>query len=281
MFLTILSFLTTPMTIYSEDKNDSKPPIVILVEEFPTEENLSKLEMFDFPINIFVAANNITEFKKIVDKLKKYPVVKTVGYWPTLKIEEGYWFSAFSKKEGIEKTIKELENIDGPISVLWDAELPHLRRRLFLTEIPRFFANREIIRNFIAKPPKNVTLYVAENRNRGTIYNLFLKMFAVTFIPDFKYDRIEMLYGQLRPEALIELLKNGVATSKNYYPALGTTAEGIGEKPREKNWMRISPKILEEQLKIAQKFGIKGVVIYRLGGIDKEYLEVIKKSLKI
>ena len=281
MFLTILNFLTKPITIYSEDKNDTKPPIVILVEEFPTEENLAKLELFDFPINIFVAAKNIAEFKKIEDKLKKYPVVKTVGYWPTLKIEEVYWFSPFSKREGIERTIKELENIDRPISILWDAELPHLRRRLFLTEILRFFSNREIIRNFVAKSPKNVTLYVAENRNRGTIYNLFLKMFGVTFVPDLKYNRIEMLYGKLRPETLRELLDEGVAASKNYYPAFGTTAEGVGEKPKEKNWMRISPKILDEQLNIAQKFGIKGVVIYRLGGIDKEYLEVIKKSLKV
>lgn len=281
MFLTILNFITKPRATYAEGKDNSKPLAVTLGEEFPTEENLSKLKLIDFPVDIFVAADNIAEFKKIEEKIKEYPVVRTVGYWPILKIEEGYWFSAFSSREGIKRTIKELEGIDHPIPILWDAELPHLRKRLFLTEIPRFLGNRKIIRNFIANPPRNVTLYVAENRNRGIIYNLFLKFFAVTFAPNLKYNRIEMLYGQFRSETLRKLLNNGVTISKNYYPAFGTTAEGIGEKPKEKNWMRISPKILEEQLNIAQKFGIKGVVIYRLGGINKEYSEVIKKFLKV
>ncbi len=267
-------------TIYAEDKNDNKQLAVTLVEEFPTEENLAKLNLFDFPVNIFVAANNITEFKKIEDRLKKYPIVKEVGYWPILKIEEGYWFSAFSKREGIKRIIKELESIDRPISVLWDAELPHLRRRLFLTEVSRLLGNREIIQNFVTNPPKDVTLYVAENRSKGTIYNLLLKIFAVTFVPELKYNRIEMLYGQLRPETLRRSLNSGVATSKNYFPAFGTTAEGIGENPKEGSWMRISPQILGEQLSIAQKFGIKRVIIYRLGGLDKDYLEVIKEFVK-
>jgi len=281
MFSTILNFLTKSKTVFAENINYSSSLGVTLVEEFPTEENLAKLRLFDFPVNIFVAAKNITEFRRVEGELKKYSTVKTAGYWPTLEIEEGYWLSAFSKREGIERVIGEINSVDSPISVLWDAELPHLRKRLFLTEIPRFLGNREIIRNFIGDPPKNVTLYVAENRRRWPIYNWFLKIFAVTFVPDLKYNRVEMLYGQLSPEMERRLLNNGVATSKNYYPAFGITAEGIGEKPNGKNWMRISPKILSEQLNIAKKFGIKSVVIYRLGGIDKEYLEVIKKYLKI
>ena len=128
--------------------SNDKLQTITLLEEFPIEENLSKLELLDFPVNIFVAANNIIEFNKIEEKIKKYPFVKTVGYWPILSIEDGYWFSAFTKREGIKRIMKELESTNTPFSVLWDAELPHLRKRLFLTEIPKFFSNRKLIRNF-------------------------------------------------------------------------------------------------------------------------------------
>jgi hypothetical protein len=259
--------------------SNDKLQTITLLEEFPIEENLSKLELLDFPVNIFVAANNIIEFNKIEEKIKKYPFVKTVGYWPILSIEDGYWFSAFTKREGIKRIMKELESTNTPFSVLWDAELPHLRKRLFLTEIPKFFSNRKLIRNFIAKPPKNVTLYVAENQNRGSIYSFFLKIFGITFTPDFEYNRVEMLYGQKHPNRLRELLKSGKANN-NYYPTFGTTAEGINEDPYKESWMRISPEILEEQLNIAKEFGIKSIVIYRLGGLNEKYLNVIRSFIK-
>lgn len=201
-----------------------------------------------------------------------------MGYWPTLKIEEGYWVSAFSKREGIERIIKELQNVDETISVLWDAELPHLRRQLFITELPEFLGNRKIIQDFVAKPPENVTLYVAENRKRNILHKLFLRIFTVTFDPHLNYNRIEMLYGQLKPEALGKSLKMGIAEmGRNYNPVFGVTAEGIGGSAKEGSWMRISPAILDKQLSIAQKFGIKKVFIYRLGGLDQDYLKVIKK----
>ena len=38
----------------------------------------------------------------------------------------------------------------------------------------------------------------------------------------------------------------------------------------------ISPKLLEQRLKKAQRNGVEEVVLYRLGGIEK-YLKIIKK----
>lgn len=255
---------------------------IILFEEFPTDKNLAKLELFDFPVNIFIAANSLSEFNEIEAKLKKYSSVNMVGYWPTLKIEEGYWISALSKRKGIERIIRELKNINRPISVLWDAELPHLKRRLFITELPKFFGNRRIIQSFIANLLGNVTLYVAENRNRGTFHKLILKICATTFGPDIKYNRVEMLYGKLSPETLKKSLKACIETSGkgDYYPAFGATAEGISGSAKEGNWMRISPQKLDEQMNIAQKMGIKEIGIYRLGGLDKNFLRVIRKYIK-
>ena len=33
---------------------------------------------------------------------------------------------------------------------MWDAELPHMKPSLFLTELPNFFRNRKIIHDFIS-----------------------------------------------------------------------------------------------------------------------------------
>ena len=88
-----------------------------------------------------------------------------------------------------------------------------------------------------------------------------------------------MLYGQLNPEVVERALKAGIKTSK-YYPAFGAIAEGVAGSAKEGSWMRISPQKLGEQLSIAQKLGIKKLFIYRLGGLNEEYVEVIQKYIK-
>lgn len=80
-----------------------------LYEEFPNDENLSKIELINFPINLVIAVPNIVKFNQIKRQLKEYPQVKDVGYWPTLQTSEGYWMSPFSKREGLERVIGELE----------------------------------------------------------------------------------------------------------------------------------------------------------------------------
>lgn len=274
LLVIIFVFVPEPQSVLAERQGDTLT--ITLVEEFPTEANLAKLELIDFPVNIFIAAESTWEFSQIEERLKKYSNVELIGYWPVLKKEEGYWISAFSKRRAIERIIRELKGVNRPISVLWDAELPHLRRRLFLTELPRFLGNRRIIQDFIAAPPTEVTLHVAENRRRGILYQLVLKFFGVTFGPKLEYNRIEMLYGQWDSELLKKFLKTGEQLGGSYYPAFGLTAEGVGDRATEANWM-LSPQKLDEQLSIAQDSGIKDVVIYRLGGLSEEYLEMIEK----
>ena len=54
--------------------------------------------------------------------------------------------------------------------------------------------------------------------------------------------------------------------------ALGTIAVGItGNEPI------LNPEELARDLKIAKNNGINEVVIFRLGGLNKEYVDVIKK----
>ena len=74
-------------------------------------------------------------------------------------------------------------------------------------------------------------------------------------------------------------MKGGVALSGSYYPAFGAIAEGIGESAKEGSLARISPQKLDEQLSITQKLNIREGDIYRLGGLNGEYLEVIRKHV--
>lgn len=272
-----LNVLSNPSRVFAQEARNSRMHIV-LAEEFPTEENVGRLKLFDFPVDIFIAAKSISEFNGVKTSLEKFSNIGIVGYWPILDIKEGYWFSAFSKREGLERVIHELKNIDEPISVLWDAEVPHLRKRLFLTESPRFLGNRKIIQDFVTNPPEHVTLYIAENRKRSSLHRCLLKVAATTFDRHSTYSMAEMLYGKLNRSILERSLEEGVKKMGTHYvPIFGATAEGIGGAAQEGTWMRISPEILDAQLSLAKRFGIKTVGIYRLGGLDNEYVAVLKR----
>jgi len=65
----------------------------------------------------------------------------------------------------------------------------------------------------------------------------------------------------------------GVKNFGNRFIAgLGLTAEGIYGNERI-----ISAELLERDLRIAKAEGVKEVIIYRLGGLNKEYMDVIQK----
>lgn len=61
---------------------------------------------------------------------------------------------------------------------------------------------------------------------------------------------------------------------QKYTVALGLI--GLGE---DKTASIISPLDLDQDLHVAKEEGIKEATIYRLGGLNKEYLKVIEKYL--
>ena len=77
-------------------------------------------------------------------------------------------------------------------------------------------------------------------------------------------------------EDKMEFLKRTVRESSDkfnqYIVSLGLIAGGVeGEAPL------ISKENLLKELEFVEKQGINEVVIYRLGGLNKEYLSVLKK----
>lgn len=234
-------------------------------EEFPDKKNLDKLKLVDFPSTVYIAAKSLDEFKKIRNKIKKKNI--TVGYWPVLDKKEGYWFSAFSKRKAVKRIIDELRKNKEKVLVLWDMELPMLYKILFLSELSVFLLNRKIIYDFLNKSYNyNKDIVTAEHAFRGRFIDWLFRLFAIRH-PD-KDKRIYMVYSSnLRGfEKYLEENCKKIGIGVIDVGILGT------EKP-------ITAEQLDKDLSLANKNNIEEVTIFRLGGLNNEYLKYIKKYL--
>jgi len=243
--------------------------IISFFEEYPTKKNLEKIELIKFPTKLYIAASSIKIFNKIKNQIKsKY--VKEIIYWPTLKIEEGYWLSPFSKKEALQRIITETKNVN----ILWDAELPR-NRSLLITQLLNFRKNKKLIKNFF----KNYkgTIYTAEYFPEKGLIGRGLKLLGLSFNPN-KYNnyQVKMFYSSVhnfKEKFIISKIKKGIKNYKNKYVlGLGVLTTGINnDEPI------ISKERLERDLKLSKETGLKEVILFRLGGLNKEYLKVINK----
>ena len=241
--------------------------LISFFEEFPNKVSLSKLRLINFNTKIYLAASSYKEFNKIASKIKN-KFVKEIIYWPILDEKEGYWISPFSKRDALIRVFS--ENING--SVMIDAELPK-NKSLYLTELHNFLKNKSSIKNFIKKNK----VYTAEYYPEGFLKNIILSFFGLSFDPNkFNNNVIKMLYHSMHnfnENFLKNKIRYGVNKYKDkYLLAFGTIAHGIkGNEPL------LSLAKLDKDLKIAKELKVKEVIIYRLGGLDKNYLKVIKK----
>ena len=239
-------------------------------EEFPTKQNLAKLKFVDWPCTVYVAAKNIKEFKRIKNSIKNKKV--TIAYWPTLKKEEGYWISPFSSAKAVKRVISEIKNE----RIMWDAELPFRRPWLFL-RIDNYLRNKPRIMNFFKKHGSKIS--TSEYIIRNKITDFFFRLLGVSFSPQ-KYGnrKIVMYYTSMhkniRPWFHNTLRRLQKRYGKNLHVGLGTIATGIlGNEPI------LSPTNLKRDLEEMEEIGIEDVVIFRLGGLSKKYVDVIRQHV--
>ncbi|MEA3378342.1 MAG: hypothetical protein U9Q69_01760 [Nanoarchaeota archaeon] len=241
--------------------------IISFFEEFPSEKNLEKIRLVDFPTKLYIASKSLKNFKKIKITSK---FVKEVVYWPVLDFNEGYWMSPFSKRKALKKVIDETENLN----ILWDAEWPK-KRSLVLLNAFQFFGNRKLIKRFFKK--HKGTIYTAEYFPEKGFFAKLLVFFGLSFDPN-KYGSkmIKMIYSSMHDYGKNFIKKEVEFGVKNYgnnfLVALGTIAVGIkGDEDI------LDLKVLERDLGICKKAGVNEVIVFRLGGLDKDYLKIIKK----
>jgi hypothetical protein len=245
---------------------------VYFYEEFPTKENLEKIKLIKFTTKLIIAAKSIEEFRKTKINNKN---VKEIIYWPVLTKNEGYWLSAFTRHSALKRIINDLQQYNKEI--MWDAELPLLKKSLFLTQLPFYFKNRKLIKNCF-KTSKAEIITSEYPLESGLLRKMFSSIFMISFDSN-KYNnkKISMLYTSFfKKHPSIEThLDRQVSLGKklfgkNFMVGLGAIAKGIlGNEPI------LTPQELNRDLRIVKNNKINEVVIYRLGGLNKEYVDVI------
>lgn len=231
-------------------------------EEFP-KKALDKAKLIDFPCTIFIAAKNIKDFEKYKLKLTKINKNIKAAYWPVLK--QSYWISPFSNHKELGNLEKELTTFKD--KVLIDLELPFLNSKLFIKNLLYFFKNKKIINRIM----KHKNIYTAEYPIFSKIIRWKLKLFGLHFKTN---KRIVMFYTSIIKNNLVKnKIKKFIIKNKPIV-GLGTITTGIfGTEPI------LTDKQLEQDLTFLKENQINHAVIFRLGGLNNEYLKVIKRYI--
>lgn len=282
--------------------------LISFYEEFPTDSNLKKLKLIKFPTKLYIAASNIKRFKFIKDKIKRYKQVKEVIYWPILKKEEGYWLSPFAKREALKRIINEIEK-ERNLSVMWDAEYP-IHKSKITWSIPSFISNRILIDNFFKNSTKNkIKIYTSEYYPERDLIASWLHFCRLSFNPKiYGNTMIKMIYSSefkrkktnlkniiqfLFSKHFIHITQGKINSlmisnfirkecsygtkkyGKHFALAIGLIKGGVGD-----NEPILTPDELERDLKAAKSSGIHEIIVYRLAGLNKDYIKKILKKNK-
>lgn len=247
--------------------------IISFFEEYPTQENMQKLKLVKWATKLYTAARSVDEFEQIKKRIKnKY--VKEIVYWPILERNEGYWISPFSQRKALNKIFKELEGKNIP--VMLDLELPITRNpRLLLTQLFSFLGNKKLIREFIQNYKGKV--YLAEYHPQGTQKEIMLQFMGLHY-PNPNVYVIKMMYHSMHSvneENVRREFRQGVEVfGSKFVVGLGTITTGVlGNEPI------LSEEQLQSDLRLAKESGVKEVVVFRLGGLTKEYANLFKTYL--
>jgi len=235
-------------------------------EEFPSQETLSKLKFLKFPTKIFIAAKSIKEFKKYEKIAKGYKKDIEVAYWPIIK--NSYWISPFSNTKDLISLFEELNNIKNPLLI--DLELPLKSRwKMCIKNLFHFTKNKKIIKNFLGQNKERVT--TAEYSS--TIVSNFMKFLGLNY--GLNYERSIMWYSSMFTHSFNKRVKYAISNLKekeNYSISLGVIATGVLG-----NESLLVPENLEKDLQFVKKCGFEKVVIFRLGGLNSSYAEILNK----
>lgn len=231
---------------------------IMFFEEFPTEENMNKLKLIKFPSMLFVAAYSYDQFKMLEKKYSQKNI--KFAYWPILPKKQGYWLSPFVPSKTLKRTLIDSSKAN---HVLIDLEFP--RNKWLLLNIFDFSYNKRLLRKFL---DTHRGVYTAEYPT-----SKWLKSLGLVSSVKGKYKVSKMVYTKSIPidvRSLINNLHNEY--SDRLVICLGCIAPGINGKESI-----LSPQGLRHDLEMCKTIGINEVGIFRLGGLNKEYLRVIEK----
>jgi hypothetical protein len=248
-------------------------------EEFPEKQkNLEKIKLIDFDCVVYLASKTLDEFLKYRKEISAVNKKVECAWWPLIK--NSYWISSFSKYEDLEKLVFELKKykFKTPLKVLLDLELPLLKLKLFVKNLLDFRRNKKLIKSLFIDKSLNIDIRTAEYPFTGKFFSFILGFFGVIYSVDkYPHKKIVMYYSSMIPKKIHKITKKRIIKKSKIMKnklqvAIGTIAIGIlGNEPI------LKPKEFEKDLKFCSDNGIRDVVVFRLGGLDKKYLKIIKK----
>ncbi len=232
-------------------------------EEFCEDESLTKSKLINFPSKLYLAASSIDKFKKY-RKEASNKFIKEFVWWPVMKIEEGYWVSPWTKRKALLRIFNEVKDN----KVMLDLEIPK-DRSLLLKNCLNFFRNKKLIMNFVKRNKDKV--YCCEYFGDSD----FLRKLGLSY--DSKHNNIiKMVYRSVHhisDDMLKHTLNKYIKKfGKRFIVSFGTIATGMTGRETI-----MTPSELERDLKIAEECGVEEVIIFRLGGLNKEYVKILNK----
>jgi hypothetical protein len=247
-------------------------------EEFPTEENLKKAEIINFPSTIFIAAHSLLEFYKFKEKLATVNSKLEAAYWPI--IPNTYWISPFSYTKDLENLVNEFNDIKEPLIVLIDLELPVIKKSgLYFRNLIHIHNNKKIIKNLFKNSANlNIKIVTAEYPVVNSLFLNFFKKMGVWYDTNkYPHSSCVMYYTSMIPSKFLKMTKRAILRTKkeinpNLELGLGVIAQGIlGNEPI------LSPEKFNEDLIFMKENGFNIATIFRLGGLDDQYYKIIEQ----
>lgn len=257
----------------SESKNKMK---IIFWSEFPEKVDWKSVRKLflgaRLKAEIYIACRSRKEFYLWKRKIECGEI--TVGAWPILSMEEGYWFSGFSEKSSIDK-LKEFSGL----KVKVDLEHPfpsyvYSNLNLLIYYLRLIFLqgrNSEYLKKTIDELSKDTEVIVNEFpfsrsllKNAGIHYN--------TAHRPKTYKNI-MLYSTITGETLKPLskaylrnfAKNAIKLGNKDRISFSLGLIGTGILKREGTYQKIGE--LKEDIDFVKSLGMKRVAIYSIDSI--------------
>ena len=237
-------------------------------EEFPTDPVLEKLDLLNFPVRIYVAAHSLKEFRGLEDRVKQ-PLV----YWIVLKKWEGYWISPFTARGALVRTFDEVRKES--VEVMLDLENPVHAPWQYVLELPNSWRNKQLIQGFVDAAGARTTLVELPGDDQK------LRFWGLSYESN-TASVVKMVYTSLgkrgRKNSILKLRRTcdqGVSNYGNRFKiGLGCIAKGVsGVEPI------LSPEGLAEDLRVAEDCGVHEAIIFRLGGLTKDYVRAINSAI--
>ncbi len=256
--------------------------------EYPGKKSFSKLKIINFNTSIYLASESLEDFKNNKNEAKKYDINNSITefiYWPILKQSEGYWMSPFSSEKGLERILTEIEECDENLKIKIDAEIPIYDLKQIITGFKGFKRKKELLKKFIKESGENGnTIITAEIPPINKYSNKIIEKLGISYDSK-KYGNKQtfMCYSSIgkylngKGEKILSKKLEDFWQDLPDGAIIGLGCMGSGQL---KNEPQISYRRLEEELNILKKYDVSEVILYRLGGLNNNYLNIITKTIK-